>query len=78
MILVTTASEIDGYRIVAVKGIAQGATFEEMLRHAEALGANAIVNADYDNALGGEAVYHGKAQKVELLHQARNLPRQSR
>ncbi len=65
MILVTTASAFDGYRVIATKGTAQGVTFEDMLRHAEALGANAILNANYDNALGGEALFHGSAVVVE-------------
>jgi uncharacterized protein YbjQ (UPF0145 family) len=66
MILVTTAHELDGYRVVATKGTAQGATFEDMLGHAEGLGANAILNADYDNELGREALFYGNAVVVEL------------
>jgi uncharacterized protein YbjQ (UPF0145 family) len=65
MILVTTTSEIEGYRVVATKGTAQGTTFEDLLRRAESLGANAIVKADYDNSLGGEALFHGRAVVVE-------------
>ena len=65
MILVTTASAFDGYRVIATKGTAQGATFEHMLLHAEALGANAIINANYDNALGPKPLFHGNAVVVE-------------
>ncbi len=65
MISVTTTSTIDGYRVTATKGIAQGATFEDMLRHAEVLGANAILRANYDNALGPEPLFHGDAVVVE-------------
>jgi len=65
VILVTTTSEIDGCRVIATKGTAQGATFDDMLRHAEALGANAIINANYDNALGPEPLFHGNAVVVE-------------
>ncbi len=65
MILVTTAHEFDGYRVVATKGTAEGATFEDMLRHAETLGANAVLNTDYNNALGAEALFHGDAVMVE-------------
>jgi uncharacterized protein YbjQ (UPF0145 family) len=66
MILVTTTSAIEGYRVIATKGTAQGATFEDMLRHAETLGANAIVNAMYDNAVvGAESLFHGNAFMVE-------------
>ncbi len=65
MISVTTTSTIDGYRVTATKGIAQGATFEDMLRHAETLGANAILNANYDNALDGLSLFHGTAVVIE-------------
>ncbi len=65
MILVTTTSAIGGYRVIATKGTAEGATFEDMLRHAEALGAHAILNANYDNVLGAESRFHGNAVVVE-------------
>jgi len=74
MILVTTAHEFDGYRVVATKGTAQGATFEDMLRHAETLGANAILNADYDNALGPEPLFHGNAVVLEPTAISSNRP----
>jgi uncharacterized protein YbjQ (UPF0145 family) len=67
MILVTTASAFDGYRVIATKGTAQGTTFEDMLCHADALGANAILNARYDNALGAQALFHGTAVLTEPL-----------
>jgi len=67
MTSVTTNSTIDGYRVTACKGRAQGATFEEMLHHAEGLGANAILNVRYDNALGGEALFHGNAAVIEPI-----------
>ena len=44
MIAVTTETRLEGYQIVAYKGTAQGETFADLLRHAEALGANAILN----------------------------------
>ncbi len=65
MILVTTAPGFDDYRVMATKGRAQGKTFEDMLRHAEVLGANAILRANYDNALGPEPLFHGDAVVVE-------------
>ncbi len=67
MILVTTTPQIDGYRIVATKGRVQGNTFEEMLHHADQLGANAIVKADYDKARSGESAFHGTAAVVEPI-----------
>lgn len=64
MMLVTTASELDGYKIQVTKGLAQGATFENMLHHAEQLGANAILGADYSNSLPEEVHFHGTAVLV--------------
>ena len=64
MMLVTTASELDGYRIHVTKGLAQGATFENMLHHAEQLGANAIVGADYSSSLPEEVRFRGTAVVV--------------
>lgn len=51
MIAVTTAARIEGYEIAAYKGTAQGETFQEPLKNAEAQGANAILNTYYDDAL---------------------------
>lgn len=67
MIAVTTGSAIEGYRISQYKGTAQGATFEELLRHAVTLGANAILNACYDDALDIETLYHGSAVVVDPI-----------
>jgi uncharacterized protein YbjQ (UPF0145 family) len=64
---VTTGWEIEGYRISEYKGTAQGATFEELLRHAATLGANAILNACYDDALDIETLYHGSAVVVDPI-----------
>ena len=58
MIAVTTGSAIEGYRISQYKRTAQGATFDELLRHATTLGANAVLNACYDDALDIETLYH--------------------
>jgi len=65
MIAVTTETRLEGYQIVAYKGIAQGATFADLLRHAEALGANAILNTCYDDALDVETLFHGAAVVIE-------------
>lgn len=65
MIAVTTASRIESYQIVAYKGTAQGETFEELLKRAEALGANAILNTCYDDAFDVDTLFHGAAVVVE-------------
>ena len=65
MIAVTTETRLEGYQIVAYKGTAQGETFADLLRHAEALGANAILNTCYDNALDVETLFHGAAVVIE-------------
>ena len=67
MIAVTTETRLEGYQIAAYKGTAQGATFADLLRHAEALGANAILNTCYDDALDVETLFHGAAVVVEPL-----------
>ena len=74
MIAVTTTSSIEGYRITAYKGSAQGLTFDELLRHAEALGANAILNTCYDDALDVETLFHGAAVVIEPLIRAKSQP----
>ena len=65
MIAVTTETRLEGYEIAAYKGTAQGATFDDLLRHAEALGANAILNTCYDDALDVETLFHGAAVVIE-------------
>jgi len=65
MIAVTTETRLEGYEIVAYKGTAQGATFADLLRHAEALEANAILNTCYDDALDLETLFHGAAVVIE-------------
>ena len=67
MIAVTTETRLEGYQIAAYKGTAQGATFDDLLRHAEALGANAILNTCYDDALDVETLFHGAAVVIEPL-----------
>ena len=67
MIAVTTETRLEGYQIAAYKGTAQGATFADLLRHAEALGANAILNTCYDDALDVETLFHGAAVVAEPL-----------
>jgi len=67
MIAVTTETRLEGYQIVAYKGTAQGETFADLLRHAEALGANAILNTCYDDALDVETLFHGAAVVIKPL-----------
>lgn len=67
MILVTTAPNIDSYRVIAVKETAHGETFQDMFRYAEQLGVNAIVRADYNDALSGAMLFHGEAVFVEQM-----------
>jgi len=58
---------LEGYRLTGYKGTAHGVTFDELLRHAEALGANAILDACYDDTLDTEILYHGAAVVIERL-----------
>ena len=67
MIFATTASSIEGFQIVAFKGTAQGATFEELLNSTEALGANAVLNVCYDNAVSTDTLFHGSAVVIEQV-----------
>jgi uncharacterized protein YbjQ (UPF0145 family) len=70
VIAVTTASVIEGYRISQYRGVAQGATFDELLSHAVTLGANAILNACYDDALDVETLYHGSAVVLDPIQRS--------
>lgn len=67
MIAVTTASRIEGYQIVAYKGRAQGVTFEELLKSTESLGANAVLNTCFDDAIDVDTLFHGTAVVVEPI-----------
>jgi hypothetical protein len=53
--------------IVAYRGTAQGATFEELQKSAESLGANAILNTCFDDALGVDTLFHGAAVVIEPI-----------
>lgn len=74
MILATTASSIEGYQIIGYKGTAQGVTFEDLLNNTEALGANAVLNVCYDNALSTDTLFHGSAVFVKPNHVPAVLP----
>ena len=67
MVAVTIDSNVQGFRITGYKGTASGATFDELLRHAESMGANAIVGTRYDNALDVETLFHGAAVVIQPI-----------
>jgi uncharacterized protein YbjQ (UPF0145 family) len=73
MMMTTTASRIEGHHIVAYKGTAQGDTFEELLKSAEALGANAILNTCFDDALDVDTLFHGAAVVIEPIQALTSL-----
>lgn len=61
MILTSTEGQIKGYWITAYKGIVQGQTWDELLRQAKEVGANAVLNTCFDDALDVDALFHGAA-----------------
>jgi hypothetical protein len=63
--LATTQTHLDGYHITAYKGIAQGERYLALLCDAEALGANAVLNTCFDDALDVETLYHGAAVVIQ-------------
>ena len=67
MVAVTIGSEFQGFRITGYKGTASGTTFDELLQHAECMGANAIIGTCYDNALDVETLFHGAAVVIEPI-----------
>jgi len=67
MVAVTIDSNVQGFRITGYKGTACGATFDELLQHAESMGANAIIGTCYDNALDVETLFHGAAVVIEPI-----------
>lgn len=71
MILTSTESQIEGYWITAYRGIVQGETWKELLRNAEQIGANAVLNTCFDDALDVDTLFHGTA--VVVMRQC--LPR---
>ncbi len=67
MVAVTIDSNVQGFQITSYKGTACGATFDDLLQHAESLGANAIIGTCYDNALDIETLFHGAAVVIEPI-----------
>ena len=67
MTLTSTQARIEGCRITAYKGIVQGETWNDLLRHAEKIGANAVLNTCFDDALDVDTLFHGAAVVIEPL-----------
>jgi hypothetical protein len=65
--LSTTQTHVDGFQATAYKVIAQGETYPALLRDAEALGANAVLNSCFDGSLSVETLFHGAAVVIEPL-----------
>ncbi|MGH9444670.1 MAG: hypothetical protein ACRD3O_02920 [Terriglobia bacterium] len=79
MIAATTAPRIEGYQAIAYQDTALGSTFDEILQHAESLGANAVLSTCYDDALDVDTLFHGAAVVIEpipvtLHHQPGGTP----
>jgi uncharacterized protein YbjQ (UPF0145 family) len=70
MIAVIAGPSVEGYRISQYKGTAQGATFGELLRHAANLGAKAVLNTCYDDALDIDTLYHGAAVVIDPIQRS--------
>ncbi len=69
VIIVTTMPTLEGYCLTDYKGTVQAVTFDELLRHAEAVGANAILDTCYDDRLDTDTLYHRAAVVIErVLH----------
>lgn len=59
VILTSTDAQIEGFWIIAYKGIVQGQTWDKFLCNAEAIGANAVLNTCFDDALDMDTLFHG-------------------
>ncbi|MGH9449152.1 MAG: hypothetical protein ACRD11_01285 [Terriglobia bacterium] len=71
MILTSTHTRIESYSIIAYKGIVQGETWDELLLNAKEIGANAVLNTCFDDALGVDTLFHGTAAVVRRKHSPR-------
>ena len=69
-IVATPRTHVEGYRIAAYKGIALGETLTALLRNAEAIGANAVLDTCFDDALDVETLYHGSAVVIKPVEVA--------
>lgn len=80
MILTSIEPQIEGCWITAYKGIAQGETWNELLRNAEEIGANAVLNTCFDNTLEIDTLFHSTAVVVRrqcLRHGRQAGPKRS-
>jgi len=67
VVLTSTEARIEGCRITAYKGTVQGETWNELLRRAQEIGANAVLNTCFDDALDVDTLFHGAAVVIEPL-----------
>ncbi len=74
VIITSTEPRIDGYWIRAYKGIVQGQTWDGLLRNAEEIGANAVLNTSFDDALDIDTLFHGSAVVLKRVHLPGLLP----
>lgn len=65
MLLTSVGARIEGYSIAAYKGTVRGGTWNELLRNAEKMGANAVLNTCFDDALDIDTLFHGSAVVVK-------------
>jgi len=67
VVLTSTEARIEGCRITAYKGTVRGETWNELLRRAQEIGANAVLNTCFDDALDVDTLFHGAAVVIEPL-----------
>ncbi len=72
MIATSTEALIPGYVITAYKGIVQGETWDELLRQAEKIGANAVLNTRFDDGFDVETLFHGTAVILRRVRSRRS------
>jgi hypothetical protein len=83
VILTSTEVQIQGYWITAYKGIVQAPTWDDLLRNAEHIGANAVLNTCFDDALDVDTLFHGYAVVLKRERSSRGallgpIPRRNR
>lgn len=61
MLLTSVGARIEGYSIAAYQGTVRGDTWNELLRRAAEIGANAVLNTCFDDALDVDTLLHGTA-----------------
>jgi hypothetical protein len=67
VVVTSTEARIECCRINTYKGTVQGETWSELLRHAEEIGANVVLNTCFDDSLAVDTVFHGAAVVIEPL-----------